>query len=53
MNKKRNPQDKARIVMEFINTSILLPNCVANTIYLQPPSKTGKAGFCKEARMPF
>ena len=22
MNKKRNPQDKARIVMEFINTSI-------------------------------
>ena len=22
MNKKRNPQDKVRIVMEFINTSI-------------------------------
>ena len=22
MNKKRNPQDKAKIVMEFINTSI-------------------------------
>ena len=22
MNKRRNPQDKARIVMEFINTSI-------------------------------
>ena len=23
MNKKRNPQDKARIVMEFIDTSVV------------------------------
>ena len=52
MNKKRNLQDKSRIVMEFINTSILLPNCVANTTYLRPPSKTGKTSSCRQANRP-
>ena len=27
----------------------MLPNCVANTTYLRPPFKTGKASSCREA----
>ena len=42
MNKKRNLQDRAKIVMECINTGILLLNCVADTTYLRPHSRTGK-----------
>ena len=50
MNKKRNLQDKARVVLEFINTGILLQGCVASTTYLRPPFKTGRVSFCREAR---
>ena len=42
MNKRCNSQDKARIVMEFINTSILLLSYVASTTSHRSHSKTGK-----------
>ena len=46
MNKRRNLQEKTRIVMEFINTGTLLPNRIANTTYLRPHSKIGKTSSC-------
>ena len=53
MNKKRNPQDKAKIVMEFINTSISAAElCRKHNTYLRPHSKTGKTSSCKEAGRP-
>ena len=45
-------QDKAGIITESVNTGILPPNHVASTASLQPPSRTGKTGSCKETGRP-
>ena len=38
--------------MEFVNTGILLLNCVANTTYLRPHSKTEKTSSCRDVGRP-
>ena len=52
MNKRRNPQDKARIVMEFINTSISAAELYRKHNNLRPLFKIGKTSSCKKVNGP-